>query len=51
MLRRVTENKKSGGGATEKVVTRELTQVMTKGTLQDDDEGLMDERILMCIRK
>ena len=39
MQKRITENKKSGFGPTAKAVTRELAQVMTKGTIQKDDQG------------
>lgn len=53
MAKRVEANKKSGVGNTDKLVHRELSQVLTKGTyLYEMEEELSpDERILMVIRK
>ena len=53
MERRVKENRKSGVGNTEKIVNRELSQVLTKGTYLygEGEETTPDERFLLVIRK
>lgn len=54
MQRRVKENRKSGVGNTDKIVKRELSYVLTKGTYlyeEGENESNPDERILMVIRK
>ncbi|CAD8056618.1 unnamed protein product [Paramecium sonneborni] len=54
MNQRVAQNKKYGTGNTDKIVQRQITEILTKGTyLYEEGESQMnlDEKVLLVIRK
>ncbi|CAD8137335.1 unnamed protein product [Paramecium octaurelia] len=54
MNQRVTQNKKTGQGSTDKIVQRQISEILTKGTyLYEEGESQMnlDEKVLLVIRK
>ncbi|CAD8048051.1 unnamed protein product [Paramecium primaurelia] len=54
MNQRIAQNKKSGTGNTDKIVQRQISEILTKGTyLYEEGESQLnlDEKVLLVIRK